>query len=67
MKSNNLEKSCNLSGAQPKFFKWFLRYKADDIKKCVLLEIRQKAGFDGSSFFTTNTSESLSSNVSPIN
>ena len=58
-KWNNLEKSCNPSGTPPKFFEWFVQYKADEIKKCVLPDIRKKAGIDGSSFFTTNNSESL--------
>jgi len=36
-KWSNLEKSCNPSGTTPKFFEWFVQYKADEIKKCALL------------------------------
>ena len=49
-KWNNLEKSYNPSGTPPKFYEWFVQYKADKMKKCVLLEIRKKADIDGSSF-----------------
>lgn len=54
---NNLE-----SKEIPQFFSWFLQYKADVIIKCVLPEVRDKAGWKSGRVggkFTTNSSESL--------
>jgi len=45
-----LEKSCNPSDTASKIYECFLQYKADELKKCVLPESRQKAGFDVSYF-----------------
>ncbi len=59
-KWNNLEMSCNPSEAAPQFHAWFCRYKAEEIAKCVLPKARRQAGcVDPTSFFTTNSSESL--------
>jgi len=44
------EKSCNPSDTASKIYEWFLQYKADELKKRVLPESRQKAGFDVSHF-----------------
>jgi len=60
-KWNNLEKSCNPDpNAAPIFYAWFCQHKADVIKLSVLPEVRQQAGCaNPSSFFTTNSSESM--------
>jgi len=56
---NNLERSCISSTANQRFYFWFLKYKAADIKACVLPSVRVKAGFDSTCKFTTNMSESI--------
>ena len=56
---NNLERSCIPSTAEPKFHSWFVKYKAADIKACVLPSVRKRAGFDSTCKFTTNMSESI--------
>ena len=56
---NNLERSCISSIADPQFYSWFLKYKAADIKACVLPSVRVNAGFDSTRKFTTNMSESI--------
>ena len=37
----------------------FLKYKASDIKECVLPAVRVKAGLSSTNKFTTNISESI--------
>ena len=56
---NNLERSCVSTIADPQFHSWFLKYKATDIKTCVLPSVREKAGSDPTCKFTTNMSESI--------
>ena len=56
---NNLEKSCTSSSTDPQFYLWFIKYKAADIKSCVLPSVRAKAGSDPTRKFTTNMSESI--------
>ena len=56
---NNLERSCISHCSDPQFHSWFLKYKASDIKECVLPSIRVKAGLDPTHKFTTNVSESI--------
>ena len=59
-KWNNLEQSYLPSNEDPQFFTWFCRYKSHDIVKCVLPEVRYRAGFKNpTAHFTTNSSESL--------
>ena len=55
----NLERSCISPCSDPQFHSWFLKYKASDIKKCVLPAVRVKAGLDPTQMFTTNISESI--------
>ena len=54
---NNLERSCISHCSNPQFHSWFLKYKASDIKECVLPVVRVKAGLDPTQKFTTNISE----------
>ena len=57
---NNLESS--VSKEVPQFHPWFLQYKVDIIIKCVLPEVRDRAGWKSGKLggkFTTNSSESL--------
>ena len=56
---NNLERSCISQCSDPQFHSWFLKYKASDIKECVLPAVRVNAGFDPTHKFTTNISESI--------
>ena len=56
---NNLERSCISQFSDPQFHTWFLKYKASDIKECVLPAVRVNAGFDPTHNFTTNISESI--------
>ena len=50
---------CSGGSVTPQFHAWFCEHKAEDFKKNILPEVRLFAGFKGSSFFTTNCSESL--------
>ena len=60
VKWNNLEKSCTPSEGEPQFHTWVCHYKAEEIMKCVLPGARRREGCkDPTSFFTTNSSESL--------
>ena len=56
---NNLEKSCVSSSSDAQFHSWLIKYKAADIKSCVLPSVRAKAGYDPTCKFTTNMSESI--------
>ena len=56
---NNLEKSCISSGTEPQFHAWFCKFKADDIIRCVLPDVRSRAGTDPCKLFTTNSSEAI--------
>lgn len=56
---NNLEKSCISSGTEPQFHAWFCKFKADDIIRCVLPDVRSRAGTDPCKMFTTNSSEAI--------
>jgi hypothetical protein len=58
---SNLERSSSSSALtlNTEFHKWFLKYKVEDIIRCVLPEVRAKAGLDVMCKFTTNNSESL--------
>ena len=56
---NNLERSCSSGNADLEFHSWFSKYKAEDIIKCALPEVRVQAGADSQRLFTTNSSESL--------
>ena len=56
---NNLERSCIPSSSEPQFHAWFCKYKAKDIIKCVLPEVRSRAGVDPGHLFTTNSSEAI--------
>ena len=56
---NNLERSCISSTANPQFHSWFLKYKAANMKACVLPSVRAKAGLNPTSKFTMNMSESI--------
>ena len=56
---NNLEKSCISSGTEPQFHAWFSKFKADDIIRCVLPDVRSGAGTDPCKLFTTNSSEAI--------
>lgn len=59
-KWSNLERGYIHPDSDPQFYEWFCRYKADEIVKCVLPNVRVKAGLkDPSLHFTTNCSESL--------
>ena len=58
-KWNNLEKSCISHSSHPQFYSFFSKYKAPTILKCVLPEVRKKAGIDPKLKFTTNISESI--------
>ena len=50
------------SNCDPKFYSWFLKYKADDMEKHLLLPIRQKANLQAP--FTTNRIECVNSMIS---
>ena len=56
---NNLERSCISHCSSPQFHSWFIKYKASEIKECVLPAVRVKAGLDPNYKFTTNISESI--------
>lgn len=56
---NNLERSYISHCSNPQFHSWFLKYKASEIKECVLPAVRVKAGLDPTHKFTTNISESI--------
>lgn len=47
---------------QPQFHSWFLKYKADDMEKHLLLPVRQKANLQGP--FSTNRIECVNSMIS---
>ena len=49
-------------GGEPKFYRWFLQYKAQDMKLCMLKNTRQSAGLCSKGetlHFYTNQSESI--------
>ena len=59
-KWNNLERSCNVVESDPQFHSWFKEHKTEDIIRCVLPEVRRRAGLNNPlALFTTNCSESL--------
>ena len=56
---NNLERSCIPSSSELQFYVWICKFKAEDTIKCVLPEVRFRAGADPGCLFTTISSESI--------